>query len=318
MNASSWPARPAIGATLATPSGCGTARRNRHMAEFADQPVGLAQLIAEANGTERINASAKIAEMVIYATITLRLQAAIATYPARRLGLERSYTNAAALRRQQQLMVRHWTTSGVARSSPHRRLLTCVTTRWARSSRSTWPPRTVSRGSTGCALPCDPRLHRRRYGGRQLVTMISRRWALRPAAVAEALRHGQGQTARVRTRGTGPTVTSVTTTGIAPQGSEFAVFLRERSASLVGEFTQSHGHDCAVLKSFGATASRPSKNCARVTRRSSHGSGPCRCVVHRRNRLAQWAGGPRGSALDRRTRPGALYTGADESGFPIP
>jgi alkylation response protein AidB-like acyl-CoA dehydrogenase len=40
-------------------------------------------------------------------------------------------------------------------------------------------------------------------------------------------------------------VTSVTTTGIAPQGiSEFAVFLRERLASLVGEFTQSgDGHD---------------------------------------------------------------------------
>ncbi len=50
------------------------------MSEFADQLVGLAQLIAEANGTERINhIREKIAEMVIYATMVRSgLEAAIA------------------------------------------------------------------------------------------------------------------------------------------------------------------------------------------------------------------------------------------------
>ena len=50
------------------------------MAEFADQLVGLAQLIAEANGTERIpHIKEKINEMVIYATMTRAgLEAAIA------------------------------------------------------------------------------------------------------------------------------------------------------------------------------------------------------------------------------------------------
>lgn len=51
-----------------------------HMAEYGDQLVGLAQLIAEANGTERIpHIKEKIAEMVIYATMTRAgLEAAIA------------------------------------------------------------------------------------------------------------------------------------------------------------------------------------------------------------------------------------------------
>lgn len=51
-----------------------------HMSEFGDQLVGLAQLIAEANGTERINhIREKIAEMVIYATMVRSgLEAAIA------------------------------------------------------------------------------------------------------------------------------------------------------------------------------------------------------------------------------------------------
>ncbi|MGW5383586.1 4-hydroxyphenylacetate 3-hydroxylase N-terminal domain-containing protein [Nocardia sp. NPDC003963] len=51
-----------------------------HMSEFGDQLVGLAQLIAEANGTERIShIREKIAEMIIYATMVRSgLEAAIA------------------------------------------------------------------------------------------------------------------------------------------------------------------------------------------------------------------------------------------------
>ena len=51
-----------------------------HMAEFGDTLVGLAELIAEANGTERIHhIREKIAEMIIYATLVRGgLEAAIA------------------------------------------------------------------------------------------------------------------------------------------------------------------------------------------------------------------------------------------------
>ncbi len=51
-----------------------------HMSEFGDTLVGLAELIAEANGTERIShIREKIAEMVIYATLVRAgLEAAIA------------------------------------------------------------------------------------------------------------------------------------------------------------------------------------------------------------------------------------------------
>ncbi|MFS3130219.1 4-hydroxyphenylacetate 3-hydroxylase N-terminal domain-containing protein [Nocardioides sp. Bht2] len=51
-----------------------------HMAEFGDTLVGLAQLIAEANGTEKIvHVKEKIAEMVIYSTLVRSgLEAAIA------------------------------------------------------------------------------------------------------------------------------------------------------------------------------------------------------------------------------------------------
>lgn len=51
-----------------------------HMSEFGDTLVGLAQLIAEANGTERIvHIREKIAEMVIYSTLVRSgLEAAIA------------------------------------------------------------------------------------------------------------------------------------------------------------------------------------------------------------------------------------------------
>lgn len=51
-----------------------------HMAEFGDTLVGLAQLIAEANGTERIHhIREKVAEMVIYSTLVRSgLEAAIA------------------------------------------------------------------------------------------------------------------------------------------------------------------------------------------------------------------------------------------------
>lgn len=51
-----------------------------HMSEFGDTLVGLAELIAEANGTERIShIREKIAEMIIYATLTRAgLEAAIA------------------------------------------------------------------------------------------------------------------------------------------------------------------------------------------------------------------------------------------------
>jgi 4-hydroxybutyryl-CoA dehydratase/vinylacetyl-CoA-Delta-isomerase len=51
-----------------------------HMAEFGDTLVGLAELIAEANGTEKIHhIREKVAEMVIYATLTRAgLEAAIA------------------------------------------------------------------------------------------------------------------------------------------------------------------------------------------------------------------------------------------------
>lgn len=51
-----------------------------HMSEFGDTLVGLAQLIAEANGTDRINhVREKIAEMVIYSTLVRAgMEAAIA------------------------------------------------------------------------------------------------------------------------------------------------------------------------------------------------------------------------------------------------
>ncbi|PKK15355.1 4-hydroxyphenylacetate 3-hydroxylase N-terminal domain-containing protein [Thermomonospora sp. CIF 1] len=51
-----------------------------HLAEFGDQLVGLAQLVAEANGTDRIHhIREKIAEMIIYATLVRAgLEAAIA------------------------------------------------------------------------------------------------------------------------------------------------------------------------------------------------------------------------------------------------
>ncbi|MEP9392872.1 4-hydroxyphenylacetate 3-hydroxylase N-terminal domain-containing protein [Gordonia sp. VNQ95] len=85
-----------------------------HMAEFADQLVGLAQLIAEANGTERINhIREKIAEMVIYATMTRSgLEAAIANAEPSPEGWyfpSELYTNAAKhyAAEQYSLMVRH-------------------------------------------------------------------------------------------------------------------------------------------------------------------------------------------------------------------
>lgn len=55
-----------------------------HLAEYGDTLVGLAQLIAEANGTERIShIREKIAEMVIYATLVRAgLEAAIANAEA--------------------------------------------------------------------------------------------------------------------------------------------------------------------------------------------------------------------------------------------
>ncbi|ROO90015.1 4-hydroxybutyryl-CoA dehydratase/vinylacetyl-CoA-Delta-isomerase [Actinocorallia herbida] len=55
-----------------------------HLAEYGDTLVGLAQLIAEANGTERVShIREKIAEMVIYATLVRAgLEAAIANAEA--------------------------------------------------------------------------------------------------------------------------------------------------------------------------------------------------------------------------------------------
>lgn len=85
-----------------------------HMAEFADQLVGLAQLIAEANGTERIpHIKEKINEMVIYATMTRAgLEAAIANAEISEEGWcfpSELYTNAAKhyAAADYSLMVRH-------------------------------------------------------------------------------------------------------------------------------------------------------------------------------------------------------------------
>lgn len=85
-----------------------------HMSEFADQLVGLAQLIAEANGTERINhIREKIAEMVIYATMVRSgLEAAIANAEESPEGWyfpSELYTNAAKhyAAADYSLMVRH-------------------------------------------------------------------------------------------------------------------------------------------------------------------------------------------------------------------
>lgn len=85
-----------------------------HMSEFADQLVGLAQLIAEANGTDRINhIREKIAEMIIYATMTRSgLEAAIANAEQSPEGWyfpSELYTNAAKhyAAADYSLMVRH-------------------------------------------------------------------------------------------------------------------------------------------------------------------------------------------------------------------
>ncbi|MGV9711551.1 4-hydroxyphenylacetate 3-hydroxylase N-terminal domain-containing protein [Gordonia sp. NPDC003424] len=85
-----------------------------HMSEFADQLVGLAQLIAEANGTEKIvHIREKIAEMVIYATMTRAgLEAAIANAEESPEGWcfpSELYTNAAKhyAASEYSLMVRH-------------------------------------------------------------------------------------------------------------------------------------------------------------------------------------------------------------------
>ncbi|TDB91419.1 4-hydroxyphenylacetate 3-hydroxylase [Actinomadura sp. KC216] len=71
-----------------------------HLAEYGDTLVGLAQLIAEANGTDRVpHIREKIAEMVIYATLVRgALEAAIANAEASPEGWyfpSELYTNAA-------------------------------------------------------------------------------------------------------------------------------------------------------------------------------------------------------------------------------
>ncbi|STQ66918.1 4-hydroxybutyryl-CoA dehydratase/vinylacetyl-CoA-Delta-isomerase [Gordonia bronchialis] len=85
-----------------------------HMSEFGDQLVGLAQLIAEANGTEKIvHIREKIAEMVIYATMVRSgLEAAIANAEESPEGWyfpSELYTNAAKhyAAADYSLMVRH-------------------------------------------------------------------------------------------------------------------------------------------------------------------------------------------------------------------
>ncbi|WP_235737677.1 4-hydroxyphenylacetate 3-hydroxylase N-terminal domain-containing protein [Nocardioides alcanivorans] len=85
-----------------------------HMAEFGDTLVGLAELIAEANGTEKIHhIREKIAEMVIYATLTRAgLEAAIANAEPTAEGWyfpSELFTNAAKhyAASEYSLMVRH-------------------------------------------------------------------------------------------------------------------------------------------------------------------------------------------------------------------
>lgn len=84
------------------------------MSEFGDQLVGLAQLIAEANGTEKtVHIREKIAEMVIYATMVRSgLEAAIANAEESPEGWyfpSELYTNAAKhyAAADYSLMVRH-------------------------------------------------------------------------------------------------------------------------------------------------------------------------------------------------------------------
>ncbi|MFI5042237.1 MAG: 4-hydroxyphenylacetate 3-hydroxylase N-terminal domain-containing protein, partial [Acidimicrobiales bacterium] len=85
-----------------------------HLAHLGDLLAGIAQLIAEANGTERIpHIKDKIADIVLYATLTRAgLEAAVANCEANRDGLlfpNELYTNAAKLyaATNYSVMVRH-------------------------------------------------------------------------------------------------------------------------------------------------------------------------------------------------------------------